>query len=168
LATKLWWWNLKINQLALQAPVTIAPSVSVQDAIDIMDKEAFDQLPVVADNGAIAGVVTQGSLMSNLIANKVRPESPVEKVLYKQFKKIYLHTTLGKLSRMLDTDHFALVVHEQKQFTGPGRISSKKEVIVGIATRIDLLNFVTSREAGDYEEMVSSGRGTASGVNSPA
>jgi len=170
LASKLWWWNLKINQLALQAPVTIAPSVSVQDAIDIMDKEAFDQLPVVGDNGAIAGVVTQGSLMSNLIANKVRPESPVERVLYKQFKKIYLHTTLGKLSRMLDTDHFALVVHEQKQFTGPGKVSSK-EVIVGIATRIDLLNFVTSREAGDYEEAArsnSSGRGTSSGINSPS
>lgn len=63
---------------------------------------------------AIAGVVTQGSLVSNLVANRVRPESPVESVLYKQFKKIYLHTTLGKLSRILDTDHFALVVHEQK------------------------------------------------------
>jgi len=167
LANKLWWWNLKISQLSLQAPVTISPSVSVQDATDVMDKEAFDQLPVINEDGSIAGVVTQGSLMSNLIANKVRPESPVESVLYKQFKKIYLHTTMGKLSRILDIDHFALVVHEQKQFTGAGRTSTK-EVIVGIVTRIDLLNFVTSREVGDNEADATSGRGTSSGVSSPA
>lgn len=51
LSSKMWWWNLKISQLSLQAPVTIAPSVTVQEATDIMDKEAFDQLPVIAENG---------------------------------------------------------------------------------------------------------------------
>lgn len=61
------------------------------------------------------GVVTVGNLISYLVAGKVTRSSPVEKVLYKQFKQIYLDTTLGKLSRILDTDHFALVVHNQKQ-----------------------------------------------------
>lgn len=113
------------------------------------------------------GMVTQGSLISNLIARKVKRDSPVERVLYKQFKQIYLHTTLGKLSRILDTEYFALVVHEQKQcesaglprknliqkllfdscvnFLVTGRESAtNKQVIVGIVTRMDLLNYVAN------------------------
>lgn len=45
---------------------------------------------------------------------------------------------------------------------------TNKEVIVGIVTRIDLLNFVTSRESGHPRDdsSVSSGRGT--GMHSPA
>jgi cystathionine beta-synthase len=143
LAEQNWWWNVKVNQLPLLAPVTVNPHITCQDAIDIMDREGFDQLPVVNESGAILGMVTQGSLISNLIARKVKRDSPVERVLYKQFKQIYLHTTLGKLSRILDTEYFALVVHEQKQFTGR-ESATNKQVIVGIVTRMDLLNYVAN------------------------
>ncbi|XP_069802349.1 cystathionine beta-synthase isoform X2 [Dendropsophus ebraccatus] len=49
---------------------------------------------------------------------------------------------LGKLSRILETDHFALVVHEQIQYHNDGS-SSKKQMVFGVVTAIDLLNFVT-------------------------
>lgn len=141
-----WWWNTKVSQLKLQAPVTVTPYLSCQAAIDILDKEGFDQMPVVDDFGNIMGMVTQGSLISNMIANKIKPETPVEKVLYKQFKKISLDTKLGKLYHILETEYFALVVHEQRQFTDSEK-SINKEIIVGIVTRIDLLNFVTKRSS---------------------
>lgn len=41
---------MKVSSLNLEAPLSIVPSVSCQEAIDIMKKEGFDQLPVV-DNG---------------------------------------------------------------------------------------------------------------------
>jgi len=46
---------------------------------------------------------------------------------------------------MLDTDHFVLVVHGQRQFQADGRENTKK-MIFGIATRIDLLNFITQND----------------------
>lgn len=45
------WWNVKVNQLPLLAPVTVNPHITCQDAIDIMDREGFDQLPVVDESG---------------------------------------------------------------------------------------------------------------------
>ena len=39
---------------------------------------------------------------------------PVEAVTYNTFKKLNLETTLSCLSRVLDTEHFALVVHNQR------------------------------------------------------
>ena len=38
----------------------------------------------------------------------------MEAVTYSTFKKLNLETTLSKLSRVLDTEHFALVVHNQR------------------------------------------------------
>ena len=35
-------------------------------------------------------------------------------VLYSQFHKVPLDKTLGTLSRILEKDHFALIVHDQK------------------------------------------------------
>jgi len=40
-----------VSSLNLQAPLSIAPAVTCQEAIDIMKKEGFDQLPVMDDAG---------------------------------------------------------------------------------------------------------------------
>ncbi|GAA6096480.1 cystathionine beta-synthase-like, partial [Tachysurus ichikawai] len=58
---------------------------------------------------------------------------------------VYLTDKLGELSRILETDHFALVVHDQIQYLPDGS-SLLKKMVFGIVTAIDLLNFVTTRE----------------------
>ncbi len=59
--------------------------------------------------------------------------------------QVTLDHTLGQLSRILDHDHFVLITHSQKLYSGEEGFTSK-EVIVGIATRIDLLNYVTNNQ----------------------
>lgn len=84
-------------------------------------------------------MVTEGNLMSQLIRNRVTKRDPVSRVLYKRFKKVascgcrwffyYLllqiilslfilqvttTTPLGEVSRMLDREHFVLVVSAQR------------------------------------------------------
>jgi cystathionine beta-synthase len=59
-------------------------------------------------------MVTLGNLISRILAKKIEPKSPVSEVVYTQFKKISLNTSLGRLSRMLDQDHYVLVVHSQQ------------------------------------------------------
>ncbi|XP_050722691.1 cystathionine beta-synthase-like protein isoform X2 [Eriocheir sinensis] len=120
---KHWWSNLKVSTLHLPAPLTVLPTIACQDAIAIMQREGYDQLPVVDQEGMIRGVVTLGSLMAKILSAKVEGSSPVQQSLYSQFRKIKLETTLGKLSRILDRDHFALVVHTQRLCRGhPGKI----------------------------------------------
>jgi hypothetical protein len=62
----------------------------------------------------VEGMVTLGNLVSQMVNSKVLPTDAVEKVLYRQFRKIKLDTTLGRLARILEKDHFVLVVHPQR------------------------------------------------------
>merc|ERR1712112_502319 len=70
-----------------------------------------------------------------------------EAAVYTQFKKLSLDTTLSKVNRILDTDHFALVVHKQRIYTSDMAVE-EQEVIVGIVTDIDLLQYISRAEQG--------------------
>ncbi|KAL3219162.1 hypothetical protein MRX96_030611 [Rhipicephalus microplus] len=135
------WWNQTVRSLRLRIPLTVTPSVTCQDAVELMSAEGIDQLPVVEESGAVLGMVSLGNLMSKILARRIDATTPVAKAAYDQFRKVTLDTTLGMLSTMLEHGHFALVVAEQVQVaTG---VSKTKEVVIGIVTNIDLLRFIT-------------------------
>ncbi|XP_075768481.1 cystathionine beta-synthase-like isoform X1 [Pelodiscus sinensis] len=152
---KPWWWHLKVQELSLSAPLTVLPGVTCEKTIEILREKGFDQAPVVDESGVILGMITLGNMLSSLLAGKVQPSDHVSKVIYKQFRQtsnqtsgetlIHLKDSLGKLSHILEIDHFALVVHEQIQYHSDGS-SSKRQMVFGVVTAIDLLNFVTARE----------------------
>merc|ERR1719300_1981180 len=142
-----WWAEEKVSSLELSAPLSILPTVPVEHAIDIMVREGFDQLPVITESGKIVGVATMGSLKAKLMKGKICSTDPVEAAVYTQFKKLCLDTTLSKLNRILDTDHFALVVHKQRIYTSDLAVE-EQEVIVGIVTDIDLLQYISRAEQG--------------------
>ncbi|XP_056145115.1 cystathionine beta-synthase b [Lampris incognitus] len=145
MVSKPWWWNLTLQGLNLCAPLTVLPSVTCQKTIKILKEKAFDQAPVVDESGVILGMVTLGNMLSSVLAGKVKPSDPVSKVLYKQFQQVHLTDNLGKLSRILETDHFALVVHEQIQYMADGK-ACPRQMVFGVVTAIDLLNYITTRE----------------------
>lgn len=157
----LWWSHEKVSSLELSAPFSVQPTVTVEQAVDIMVKEGFDQLPVITAKGQIAGVATLGSLKSKLLKGKIHSNDPVEAAVYTQFKKLTMDTTLARLNRTLDTDHFALVVHTQRLYTS-GTTVEEREVIVGIVTDIDLLQYISRAESGHSTNSGSPGSSTSS------
>ena len=62
----------------------------------------------------IEGVATLGSLRAKALKGNVLKSDSVVKATYNTFKKVTLETTLEKLDRILDKEHFALVVHSQR------------------------------------------------------
>jgi len=96
-----------------------------------------------------------------LFQGKVNGTDPVEAATYNTFKKLNLDTTLSKLNRILDTEHFALVVHNQRLYTSEKNIQ-EREVIVGIVTDIDLLQYIARHESGSSPD----GSGSISPRNS--
>jgi len=106
-----------------------------------MSKEGYDQLPVVSAEGTVEGTVTLGNLTSQITSGRVAPTDACGKATFKQFKQVSLNTTLGKLSRIFDRDHFALVVHSNRNYTKADQVS-EKSVVFGIVTRIDLLDYI--------------------------
>ncbi|XP_033712053.1 cystathionine beta-synthase isoform X2 [Tursiops truncatus] len=160
LVKKPWWWHLRVQELSLSAPLTVLPTVTCEHTIDILREKGFDQAPVVDESGVVLGMVTLGNMLSSLLAGKVQPSDQVRKVIYKQFKQIHLTDPLGKLSHILEMDHFALVVHEQIQYHSHGE-SSKRQMVFGVVTAIDLLNFVAARERNQKTNSGSGGAGAA-------
>ncbi|CAL8322524.1 unnamed protein product [Merluccius merluccius] len=143
--SKPWWWNTTLQGLNLSAPFTVLPSVSCQTTIRILKEKGFDQAPVVDESSMILGMVTLGNMLSSVLAGRVKPSDPVSKVLYTQFKKVSLTDNLGKLSRILETDHFALVVHKQIQYLDDGS-QCPRHMVFGVVTAIDLLHHITAHE----------------------
>uniref|UniRef100_A0A8C8AG56 Cystathionine beta-synthase n=1 Tax=Otus sunia TaxID=257818 RepID=A0A8C8AG56_9STRI len=109
------WWNIKVQKLNLSAPLILLPEVSCQKAIEILQEKGYDQAPVVAESGLILGMVTLSNTLTSVLAGNAQFSDPVTKVIYDQFSKIGLEDSLGKLSSILENDHFAIVVHEQMQ-----------------------------------------------------
>jgi len=138
-----WWSQKTVADLKLATPFTCSPDVSCKNCIDILKAQGYDQLPVVGKDQSVLGMVTLGNLTSQITTGRVKNDDPVSKALYTQFKKVSSHTTLAALSKIFMRDHFALCVTTQKNFTDAGSIE-EKNVVTGVVTPIDLLNFITS------------------------
>ncbi|KAM7380395.1 hypothetical protein PAMP_003697 [Pampus punctatissimus] len=145
---KPWWCNLTVQCLHLSAPVTVLPSVSCQETTKILKEKAFDQAPVVDESGGIQGIVTLGTIMSSMLSGKVKPTDAVSKVLCKNFKQVHLTDHLGKLSRIFETNHFALVVYDHTQYKADGS-ACRRQMMFAVVTAIDLLNYIATHEMED-------------------
>jgi len=161
-----WWSSKPVSDLKLEAPLTVSPDVTCNQCIDIMKTNAYDQLPVVGEDGEVLGMVTMGNLTSHIVQNRVKPADLIAKVLYRQFKQIEPKTPLRILSKIFDNDHFALVVTTQRVYSGNKKASpdspsstaptpsptdivqnfTEKKLVFGVVTRIDLLNYIISNQ----------------------
>ena len=137
-----WWSGRTVGDLPLSAPVSVTPAVSCSEAVELMKSCGFDQLPVCGEDGAIVGVLTESSLTGRLTKGRVRGSDPITKAMFAQFAKVQTGTPLPELARILDRDAYALVVASQKVVRGGGSVS-EKSVVVGVLTRIDLLEYLT-------------------------
>jgi|AntRauTorckE5430_2_1112549.scaffolds.fasta_scaffold13286_2 cystathionine beta-synthase len=144
-----WWCDRRVFDIPLAVPLTITPEVTCKAAIQLLKQEGFDMVPVIAENGDIAGVVTEGNMTSKIFAGTVKSDQTVSeaKVIYKTFRKIEMNGKLADLAHALDHEPFVLVVTEQRCFNGksPGKVDTKT-VVSGIITRIDLLHFISKNE----------------------
>lgn len=45
------WCQEKVNTLELNAPLSVCPTLSVEQTLKIMTREGYDQLPVIDETG---------------------------------------------------------------------------------------------------------------------
>jgi cystathionine beta-synthase len=145
-ATEEWWLRRRVSDLNLLAPCTVTADVKCGEAIAILTREGYDQLPVLSESGEILGVVTEAVLMGKMINKVISKNDPVSTALYKKYVKVSLDTTLDELSLMFDKEHFALVVQTQQRYTASG--SQTSTIICGVVSRIDLLRYIANGAEG--------------------
>jgi len=139
-----WWAARSVADLELQTPITVGPDVTCSACVDLLTKNGFDQMPCLNAAGEIEGMVTLGQLTSQILSGRVKQTDPISKVLYRQLNKVSLNTKLGTLSKLFDRDHFALVTAVQRHHSAEGQ--TEKTMVCGVATRIDLLNYILEHD----------------------
>ena len=118
-----------MNSLELTTPCSIAPTVICREVITLMQTKDFDQLPVV-EEGALVGVVTIGNLLSQVSSGRITTADPVSAAMYRKVRTVSSSSSLADVAEVFDTDYFVVVVDDAR--------------IVGLVTRIDLLNYITN------------------------
>ncbi|XP_051895823.1 cystathionine beta-synthase-like isoform X2 [Pristis pectinata] len=137
------WWDTPINQLKLPIVQIVPSTISCEDVTQILKVKSLANAVVIDPSGMIQGVVTLGNIESLVNDGKLQLSDPVTKVIYKQFNKVNLNDTLGKISQVLALNHFVLIVDEQIQNNTNGKCE-KSEVVHSVLTFMDLITLITA------------------------
>ncbi len=108
--------------------VTVAPSATVRQALNLMGTYNVSQLPVV-DNGENVGSVAEGSLMARSISESSVLARTVRDVMEEPFPTVEADTPLENVVSLLSRETPAALVRTNGEF-------------VGIVTRYDILHKV--------------------------
>ena len=108
--------------------ITIKSNEKVKKAIELMEKYAISQLPVVNDNGVPVGSITESTVLKKLLSGD--PEKifqlKVEEIMEESFPTITPSTNIKDIQQLILKKYHAVLVME-------------KGKIVGIITKIDLI-----------------------------
>lgn len=116
---------LKRKQADQKEIVTVAPSATIRQAINLMSTYNVSQLPVIA-NGDCVGSVSEGVLMAQAISDGSLLDRQVSEKMEAPYPVVDADTTVEKLTDLLSRESPAALVRESGELTG-------------IITRFDIL-----------------------------
>ncbi|KAI6660821.1 Cystathionine beta-synthase [Oopsacas minuta] len=108
--------------------------ITCKEARDLMEKKGLDHLPIVTDDGSLFGVVTMKSLTAKLIRSGCTMDDNVSKALSPEYPTIPHDLTLGRVSRIVEKNLFAVINQTPTQG-------------VFTITRCDFLNYITGPQS---------------------
>ena len=45
------WWSLPVSALNLAVPLTVSPDMTINEVLELLSNEGYDQVPVIDDTG---------------------------------------------------------------------------------------------------------------------
>ncbi|MFQ5639768.1 MAG: cystathionine beta-synthase [bacterium] len=121
---------LEMKAGSLPAIVAIDPEDKVRVALEKMREFNISQLPVMEDDHAL-GSLEEGYLMAQVIEKNALMDSPARTVMQKCFPVIQFTGSVEETKNYLSQKHPAVLIAEENK-------------IIGIITKSDLLDFITS------------------------
>jgi cystathionine beta-synthase len=112
--------------------VTAKPDARLRDVIDQMKSLSISQLPVV-DKGKMRGIVAEVDLLRALVSGGKTLESPIAEVVEDDYATVTPNTKIELLQGVLADAKVAIV--------------EDRDEIVGIVTKIDLIDFLAKHKA---------------------
>lgn len=108
-----------------QKLVTIEPSQTVAEAVDLMKKYDIENIPVLNGNGPI-GAISENGLFQKVFSNPDIKNSKVETVMERPYPLVEFNTPVEKLSTLINKENGAVL---SKDEAGDYHIVTKYDVI---------------------------------------
>ncbi len=108
-----------------QKLVTIEPSQTVAEAVELMKKYDIENIPVMNGNGPI-GAISENGLFQKIFSNPDIKNDKVEKVMERPYPLVEFNTPVEKLSTLINKENGAVL---SKDEAGNFHIVTKYDVI---------------------------------------
>ncbi len=112
------------------AIVSTTPSAKVREVVATLKSLGISQLPVI-DNGRLAGIVAEVDLLRHLVTGAGTLDSPIAGLIESDYATVTPETKIELVQQVLSDAKLAIV--------------TEHEVVVGIITKIDLIDFLSKR-----------------------
>jgi len=118
-----------VNARGKKRLITIEPTQSVAEAVDLMKEYDIEHIPVVKENELI-GSVSEGGLFQRVFNNPEIKTEKIEKIMDKVFPVVSLETPIEKLGTLINKENGAVLARDE---SGNYHIVTKYDVIQALA-----------------------------------
>ncbi len=121
--------RISAREIMTSPVITIAPDQTVEKVVEIMEKHALSQLPVVEKGGPV-GSISDGTILHALSGANFKKTSAmrVRELMEESFPTVSTETDVSLVSDLLASNHAVLVVERGK--------------VAGVITKHDIMKLV--------------------------
>lgn len=132
------WHGATVRDLNLPDAISVKDTTTCAEAVDILNKGGFDQVPVVDATGRMIGLVTIGNLLSKIASKRASPKGPVTEAMFtfnvkRKWEEITLDTKLSDLQKFFDRNSCAFVTEKDAKVTK-------------VVSKVDLLQYLMRKQ----------------------
>ena len=131
------WETNSLGELLRNLPprklVTAASSDTVADSVMAMKEHGVSQLPVL-EGETLVGIVTESDLLAKLVDGRASLSSAVAEVMFRNVKTLTASEDAGKLLEVFAAGMVGIVVDDSER-------------LLGIVTKMDLVDVLTARKS---------------------
>ncbi len=119
-----------VNTRQKQRMITVEPTQSVAEAVELMRKYDIEHIPVVNAIGEMVGSISENGLFQKVFSSPEIKTEKVETVMEHAFPMVQLDTPIEKLRTLINKENGAVLA---KDDTGGYHIVTKYDVIQALA-----------------------------------
>ena len=119
-----------VSARARQRLITIEPTQSVAEAVDLMKKYDIEHIPVIKNDGELIGSISESGLFQKVFSNPEIKTEKVEHVMEKPFPVVAIDTAVEKLGNLINKENGAVL---SKDESGNYHIVTKYDIIQALA-----------------------------------
>ncbi|MGZ3839362.1 MAG: pyridoxal-phosphate dependent enzyme [Flavisolibacter sp.] len=119
-----------VQARARQKLITVTPSQTVADAVDLMKKYDIEHIPVVGNKGEFIGSISESGLFQKVFGNPEIKTETIEQVMEKPFPVVAFDIAVEKLGTLINKENGAVLAKDE---SGNYQIVTKYDIIQAMA-----------------------------------